>query len=184
MNETRLHDDGEETGLPQRAPSGPAAQGVPPVPRVHLVMPAAVHDVRAAHANARPSDTHEGDHRPDEAVDSNLELFDRGYLNALVQEGINLNAFLDGWSQAMRDDLNQLVESRREGDSEHFRHSLHRLSGGLGLVGAHSLIEALRHIRTAPSTHDRASIDTLTARIRTLLEQLEPVRDDHRSARP
>jgi len=82
----------------------------------------------------------------------------------------------------MRDDLNHLVESRREGDAAHFRHLLHRLGGALGLVGAHDLMEALRAVRTESGAQDCASIDTLAARIRTLIEQLETVRDDHRSA--
>ncbi|WP_027214456.1 Hpt domain-containing protein [Burkholderia sp. WSM2232] len=181
MNETRPHDEGEKAGLLPPAPCTPATHGGSPA---QLVMPAAGHDSAAAHANPAPSDTHEGDHRSDKAAEPSSALFDRDYLNALVEEGINLNAFLDGWSQAMRDDLNHLVESQREGDLQHFRHLLHRLGGALGLVGAHGLIEALRVVRTASGAQDCASIDTLAARIRTLIEQLETVRDEYRSARP
>lgn len=181
MNKTRPHDDGEQAGLPPPEPCAPATHGGSPAP---IVMLAAGHGSAAAHANPPLSDTHEGVHSPDKAVEPSPALFDRDYLDALVQEGINLNAFLDGWGHAIRDDLDHLVESHREGDLQHFRHLLHRLGGALGLVGAHGLIEALKVVRTAPGAHDRAAIDTLAARIRTLMEQLETVRGEYRSARP
>lgn len=181
MNETRPHDDAENAGLPQPTPSGPAPHGGS---LAQLVMPAMGHDSAAAHTDHTLCGMHEGGHNSHKAVEPSLALFDRGYLNALVEEGINLNAFLDGWGQAMRDDLDHLVESQRAGDAQHFRHLLHRLGGALGLVGAHGLIEALRVVRAAPGAQDCPSIDTLAARIRTLIEQLETVSDEYRSARP
>ncbi|MDR6423597.1 Hpt domain-containing protein [Paraburkholderia phenoliruptrix] len=110
------------------------------------------------------------------------EPFDRRYLHALVEEGLNLGAFLDGWCQAMCDDLNRLRELQREGDFAPVPRLLHRLSGALGLVGAHSLMEALRQAQAAASGQDGASIDLLAERIQTLIGQLQAVRDEHGAA--
>jgi HPt (histidine-containing phosphotransfer) domain-containing protein len=69
----------------------------------------------------------------------------------------------------------------REGDFDHFHSVLHRLSGAVGLVGARSLMEALRRASTSPLEHNTASIDALTARARTLVTQLEATLCAYRS---
>jgi hypothetical protein len=61
----------------------------------------------------------------------------------------------------------------RQRDTDHLRGVLHRLSGAVGLVGARSLMEALRRASTLPLEQDARSIDVLIARARTLVTQLD-----------
>jgi HPt (histidine-containing phosphotransfer) domain-containing protein len=118
------------------------------------------------------------------AASASFEPFERRYLDALSREGVDLHAFLDNWRQAMNDDLERLNALVSEGDFDHFHSLLHRLSGAVGLVGAHSLMAALRRASTSPMEHNTGSIDALTARARTLVTQLERASRAHRSTSP
>jgi len=102
-----------------------------------------------------------------------FEPFEIRYLDALSEEGVNLDVFLDNWRQAMNDDLARLDALPREGDFDRFHRVLHRLSGAVALVGAHSLMEALRCASLSPPELDAELIDALTARARSLVTQLE-----------
>ncbi|ACD21157.1 Hpt domain-containing protein [Paraburkholderia phytofirmans] len=102
-----------------------------------------------------------------------FEPFEIRYLDALSEEGVNLDLFLNNWRQAMNDDLARLDALPREGDFDHFHRVLHRLSGAVALVGAHSLMEALRRASLSPPDQGAATIDALTARARNLVTQLE-----------
>ncbi|WP_146120314.1 hypothetical protein [Paraburkholderia sp. BL21I4N1] len=112
---------------------------------------------------------------------TSFEPFEARYLHALSEEGIDLQAFLAGWRRAMNEDLAHLSALRRDGDSDRLRSVLHRLSGAVGLVGACSLMEALRHTSAAPPAYNASSIDVLTTRVRTLVMQLDTMAVAHRS---
>ncbi|CAD6561841.1 hypothetical protein LMG28727_07567 [Paraburkholderia kirstenboschensis] len=117
-----------------------------------------------------------------------FEPFELRYLDALAQEGIDLDAFLNGWCRAMRDDLDRLQHLRCELESAQFSAQLpallHRVSGAVGLVGAQHLMQALRHASTSPSERNAVAIDALIARSRTLIAQLEAAPYPYRSTRP
>ncbi|MFM0056701.1 Hpt domain-containing protein [Paraburkholderia phytofirmans] len=102
-----------------------------------------------------------------------LEPFEIRYLDALSEEGVDLDVFLNNWRQAMNEDLARLDALSREGDFEPFHSVLHRLSGAVALVGAHSLMDALRRASMSPPDQGVAAIDALTARARRLVTQLE-----------
>ncbi|MFM0243279.1 Hpt domain-containing protein [Paraburkholderia phytofirmans] len=102
-----------------------------------------------------------------------FEPFEIRYLDALSEEGVNLDVFLNNWRQAMNDDLARLDALPRDGDFDHFHRVLHRLSGAAALVGAHSLMDALRRASLSPPDQGAAKIDALTARARSLVTQLE-----------
>jgi len=109
------------------------------------------------------------------------EPFDPGYLDSLADEGIDLDAFLNGWCRAMRDDLGRLSDLRCELESAQLPALLHRVSGAVGLVGAQHLMHALRHASTSLSQRNADSIDALIARGRTLIAQLEAASYPHRN---
>ncbi|PRX35817.1 Hpt domain-containing protein [Paraburkholderia sp. BL18I3N2] len=102
-----------------------------------------------------------------------FEPFEIRYLDALFEEGVNLDVFLNNWRQAMNDDLARLDALPRESDFDHFHRVLHRLSGAVALVGAHSLMDALRRASLSPPELGAEVIDALTARARSLVTQLE-----------
>nr|WKF59949.1 hypothetical protein HUO10_004460 [Paraburkholderia busanensis] len=104
---------------------------------------------------------------------ASFESLEPRYLEALAEEGIDLDTFLVNWRHAMEDDIAQLSALCRDGETERLRGLLHRLSGAVGLVGACSLMEALRYFSANPYAHDHGAIDMLTARARTLIMQLE-----------
>lgn len=106
-------------------------------------------------------------------VGTSFEPFELRYLHALADEGVDLHAFLDNWRRAMDDDLERLAERRREGGVDCLRGLLHKLSGAVGLVGACSLMEALRRASSAPQEPNASSVDELMERTRTLVTQLE-----------
>lgn len=112
---------------------------------------------------------------------ASFEPFEARYLYALSEEGIDLQAFLAGWRHAMDEDLAHLSALRRDGEFDRLRGVLHRLSGAVGLVGACSLMEALRHTSAAPPACSASSIDVLTTRVRTLVMQLDTAAIAHRS---
>ncbi|SOE99130.1 Signal transduction histidine kinase [Burkholderia sp. OK233] len=109
------------------------------------------------------------------------EPFELRYLDALSEEGINLHTFLSAWRHSMDDDLEHLSSLNRQGDIAGQRTLLHRLSGAVGLVGARSLMEALRRASAAPLEHDAAVVHALTRRARTLVTQLDTAIEPHRS---
>ena len=116
----------------------------------------------------------------DVATSTSSEPFERRYLDALSEEGINLHTFLSAWRRSMTDDLERLSGLHRQHDVDELRTLLHRLSGAVGLVGAGSLTEALRRASTAPE-HETGAIDLLVERGRTLVTQLDAAIDPHRS---
>ncbi|WP_168791856.1 hypothetical protein [Paraburkholderia aromaticivorans] len=117
----------------------------------------------------------------DSSSSAPFEPFESRYLDALSEEGVDLNAFLNNWRQAMNDDLARLNALPLEGDFDHFHSVLHRLSGAVALVGAHSLMDALRRASMSPPEHGAAAIAALTVRARTLVTQLEATSRAYRS---
>ncbi|HEX7910394.1 MAG TPA: sensor histidine kinase [Paraburkholderia sp.] len=117
----------------------------------------------------------------DASASASFEPFERRYLDALSEEGIDLRAFLDDWRHAMDDDLEHLRALNLQGQTDRLPALLHRLSGAVGLVGAHGLTEALRRASASPLEHSAASIDALAERVRTLVAQLKTAPDLHRS---
>ncbi|MFM0502435.1 sensor histidine kinase [Paraburkholderia caffeinilytica] len=115
------------------------------------------------------------------AVGGPSEPFEQRYLDALSEEGIDIPTFLSGWRHSMDDDLKRLSELSRARDHDGQRTLLHRLSGAVGLVGAHSLMEALRRASTVPREHETGSIEVLSERARTLVTQLDTEIPPHRS---
>lgn len=121
--------------------------------------------------------------QPEEAfVSASTEPFDHSYLDALSQEGIDLNTFLRGWHYSMDEDLARLHGLREQPDIEGLRASLHRLSGTVGLVGARSLMEALQGASVTSPQYDADAIDVLVKRARNLMMQLDGAIDPHRSS--
>jgi hypothetical protein len=114
-----------------------------------------------------------------------LEPFELRYLDALSEEGVDLPTFLDGWRRAMGDDLARLsILGRRQIDPDHLHGVLHRLSGAVGLVGALSLMEALRRASASPLEQGTGSIDALIDRARNLVKQLETPPVAYRNTQP
>lgn len=109
------------------------------------------------------------------------EPFEHRYLDALSEEGIDLRTFLAGWRHSIVDDLARLDGLSQQRHSDSLYSVLHRLSGAVGLVGAHSLREALQRASVAPMEHDADAIDTLAERTRTLAMQLDATIDSHGS---
>ncbi|MFL9866756.1 HAMP domain-containing sensor histidine kinase [Paraburkholderia fungorum] len=101
------------------------------------------------------------------------EPFERRYLDALSEEGIDIPMFLGGWRHSMDDDLKRLSEVSHDGDYDGQSALLHRLSGAVGLVGAHSLMEALQFASGTSQEREAGAIDTLAERARTLMAQLD-----------
>lgn len=138
-----------------------------------FISSAGAHDLPGQHAaSADPA------HFSDVAQ---LEPFDRTYLAALASEGIDLHKFVRGWSHSIHDDL-QLLRSLK--DPHDVRGLLHRLSGVVGLVGACSLMEALRRASAAQSAPEASAIEALAKRSEALMIQLEEGIDLDRSQVP
>jgi signal transduction histidine kinase len=112
------------------------------------------------------------------AASTSSEPFERRYLDALSEEGINLHTFLSAWRRSMTDDLARLNGLHHQRDIDELHTLLHRLSGAVGLVGARSLTEALRRASTAPDL-ETSAIDSLIERGRTLVTQLDTAIDPH-----
>lgn len=112
----------------------------------------------------------------DVATSASSEPFERRYLDALSEEGINLHTFLSAWRRSMTDDLDRLSGLHRQHDIDGLPTLLHRLSGAVGLVGARSLMEALRRASTAPD-QEASAIDSLIERGRTLVTQFDTAID-------
>jgi hypothetical protein len=110
---------------------------------------------------------------PSIATNAPYEPFDHRFLDSLSDEGLDLSVFLAGWRRAMNDDLTRLGVLSRQRDTDHLRGVLHRLSGAVGLVGARSLMEALRRASALPLKQDVHSIDVLIARAKNLVMQLD-----------
>ncbi|CAB3701020.1 hypothetical protein [Paraburkholderia rhynchosiae] len=189
MKKTSLHDR-KNAGLGQR---GQDADKVEHQRSTQVSAHAAGESAQPADGDVQPCDSRDASRHatrnfsasfePSEPLPP-FEPFERRYLDALAEEGIDLDAFLDGWCRAMHDDLGRLCDLRRKGELARLPGLLHRLSGAVGLVGAQSLMEALRHASLLLPEHNAASIDALTARTRTLIAQLEARRDAHRGGRP
>ncbi|CAB3772044.1 response regulator [Paraburkholderia solisilvae] len=104
------------------------------------------------------------------------EPLDRQHLDALAGQGVDVREVLNGWQQAMQDDLACLRTCRERGEREEQRALLHRLSGAVGLVGAAGLMDALREASVTQPEPPAALLDSLVARMRALIAQLR--RDD------
>ncbi|WP_253958729.1 hybrid sensor histidine kinase/response regulator [Paraburkholderia fungorum] len=138
---------------------------------------ASADQVRYAHAHSSVAAT-----QPEKVFESVLaEPFEPRYLKALSAEGIDLNTFLSGWRRAMKDDLEQMSDLRHQEDVAELRTLLHRLSGAVGLVGAHSLMEALRRASVAPQEHGVVAVDALIERAEILITELDTEIASHRS---
>jgi signal transduction histidine kinase len=118
------------------------------------------------------------------SVEPSSEPFDRAYLNALSNEGIELHAFMGGWRQSMRDDLQRMRSLREQHDIGGLRGVLHRLSGAVGLVGARDLTEALRRVSTAQREPEARVLDVLEKRSESLMKQLDETIGLYRSDLP
>jgi hypothetical protein len=114
---------------------------------------------------------------------TSVEPFERRYLDALSEEGIDLPVFLDSWCRAMGDDLARLSVLCREDDPDPLRGVLHRLSGAVGLVGACSLMDALRHASALLHTPNSLAINALIERAENLVMQLDAQFVERRSHR-
>jgi HPt (histidine-containing phosphotransfer) domain-containing protein len=114
-------------------------------------------------------------------VASSVETFDPGYLDALLNEGIDLHTFVRGWRQSMLGDLERMRALSDQNDVSGLCASLHRLSGAVGLVGAHSLMEALRHASAAQPEPEARAIEALAKRIESLITQLDKAIEPHRN---
>ncbi|MCX4170906.1 MULTISPECIES: sensor histidine kinase [Paraburkholderia] len=110
-----------------------------------------------------------------------VESFDPNYLDALSNEGIDLHTFIQGWRRSMIDDLERMHSMRNGRDVALLRAALHRLSGAVGLVGASSLMNALRQASVAQPEPEADAIDVLAKRAGTLMMQLDQAIDPHRS---
>lgn len=120
--------------------------------------------------------------RPAEGLDiPAIESFDQSYLDALSNEGIDLDTFVRAWCRSLNDDLERMCSLRARRDVNGLRSSLHRLSGAVGLVGASSLMETLRRASVAEPEPEAAVLDTLVIRIEALMTQLDEAIDPHRS---
>ena len=117
----------------------------------------------------------------DRSTSGSFEPFDSRYLDALSEEGVDLQAFITNWRDAMNDDLGRLSGLLREGHFEHLQGVLHRLSGAVGLVGARDLMDALRRASVSPREHRATLADALMARARILVTQLEATACAYRS---
>ena len=118
--------------------------------------------------------------RPVEGLDIlPIDSFDQSYLDALSNEGIDLDTFVRAWRRSLSDDLERMCSLRARRDVNGLRGSLHRLSGAVGLVGASSLMETLRHASVAEP--EAVVLDTLVRRIEALMIQLDEAIDPHRS---
>ena len=122
--------------------------------------------------------------RPQHAPSASFEPFDPRYLDALSKEGVDLQAFLDNWRVAMSEDLERLNGLLCERRFDRLHSVLHRLSGAVGLVGARSLMEALRRASISPSDHTGALAEALMARAKTLVTQLDTTARAYRSTSP
>jgi signal transduction histidine kinase len=150
--------------------------------------PFAIEQMRVAATPVRSSDP-----RPQQAADTPLadslggtpiESIDRSYLEALSNEGIDLPTFGRSWRQAVHDDLLLMRGLRDKHDVVGLRASLHRLSGAIGLVGAHDLMEALRCASVAQPEPETHAIEVLARRVEALMTQLDRAIDPHRSNLP
>ncbi|MFM0605991.1 hypothetical protein PQR05_15805 [Paraburkholderia sediminicola] len=109
------------------------------------------------------------------------EPFERRYLDALSDEGIDLHTFLGGWRRSMDDDLERMSGLTHLGDIAGLRSLLHRLSGAVGLVGAQSLMEALRRASLAEPEPETGVVQALAKRAHALMNQLDQAIDLPRS---
>jgi signal transduction histidine kinase len=110
-----------------------------------------------------------------------VESFDPSYLDALSNEGIDLHTFIQGWRRSMIDDLERMHSMHNGRDVALLRAALHRLSGAVGLVGASSLMDALRQASAAQPEPETDAIDTLAKRAEALMMQLDQAIGPYRS---
>ncbi|MGF6721421.1 HPt (histidine-containing phosphotransfer) domain-containing protein [Paraburkholderia sp. GAS41] len=150
---------------------------------------AAPHPIQLAQPSVEPAQFNDHTFRqlsaakPAESpIGAQVEAFDRNYLDALSNEGIDLHTFIRAWRQSMLEDLEQMHALRRRHDTSGLRASLHRLSGAVGLVGAGSLMEALRRASVAQPALEGRAIDALCERMKVLMKQLDTAIETDRSS--
>jgi signal transduction histidine kinase len=119
-------------------------------------------------------------HSPQAATES----FDRAYLEALSNEGIDLHTFVGSWCQSVQEDLQRMRGLRELPDAGALRGVLHRLSGAAGLVGARGLMEALQRSSVAQPEPEADALDMLEKRSEALMKQLCEAIDLHGSNLP
>jgi signal transduction histidine kinase len=117
-------------------------------------------------------------------VGAPVESFDPSYLDALSYEGIDLHTFIQGWRRSIIDDLERMHSLHNGRDVVLLRAALHRLSGAVGLVGASSLMDALRRASAAQPEPETDAIDVLAKRAEALMMQLDQAIDPYRSNLP
>ncbi|PNE53396.1 sensor histidine kinase [Paraburkholderia fungorum] len=117
--------------------------------------------------------------REEDLMDPSVEPFDAHYLHALAEEGIDLPTFLRGWRASMKDDVQRVRTMLKQTDADGVHAALHRLSGAVGLVGAHSLMAALRSAYVAGALAEPAAIEQLALRAEALMNQFDEAADSH-----
>ncbi|WP_174770018.1 response regulator [Paraburkholderia hayleyella] len=103
------------------------------------------------------------------------DLFDIGYLQALVQRGVDMALLLRDWQRDVSEDLVRLNESRQRLDLSGVHSSLHRLSGSVGLVGGRLLMADLQRASVMPRMPEALELDRLAGLVQTLIVQLTMV---------
>lgn len=117
--------------------------------------------------------------RAEDLMDPSVEPFDAHYLHALAEEGIDLPTFLRGWRASMKDDVQRVRTMLKQTDADGVHAALHRLSGAVGLVGAHSLMAALRSAYVAGALAEPSAIEQLALRAEALMNQFDEAADSH-----
>jgi len=126
-------------------------------------------------ANDQTTSQAMGEETPKRSPVASAEPFDRSYLEALLNEGIDLGAFMRSWRQSVDDDLQHMRALRVKRDIDATRAVLHRLSGAVGLVGAHSLMDALRCASAKLPEFTGHTFDEVEKLIAALMMRLDQV---------
>jgi len=101
-----------------------------------------------------------------------LEHFDFTSLDALAEEGVDIDSLLHDWHQSMEKDLAHLGHCRAAQDASGISATLHKLAGAFGIVGSRGLMEALQRASVAHPPVDQALLDGLIDRMRTQIVDL------------
>jgi CheY-like chemotaxis protein len=135
--------------------------------------PAHAEPAHAEPSHAEPPHAEPPHAGPPCAAPPHEEPLDPQHLDALAGQGVDVREVLNGWQQAMQDDLARLHACRERREREAQRALLHRLSGAVGLVGATGLMDALRQASVTQPEPSAVLFDSLVARMRALIAQLQ-----------
>lgn len=133
------------------------------------------------HFGGEPSQQPSGGRPVEDLGSPPSESFDQSYLDALSNEGVDLDTFVRAWHQSLNDDLERMCTLRAGHDVAGLRGTLHRLSGAVGLVGACGLMESLRQASVTMPEPDADVLDAIARRIEALVTQLDEAIHPHRS---